>query len=765
MESSIVNRIFSHRGLLLTLSFLFIAAASSGLQHIKFDGSTEFFFGEQHPNMVLWRQFSDTYGSANRALIMLKSKNGDSLLETQYLAAMEETTHQLEQIPFIIRVDSLTNYQYSRSVGDDIFVAPLVEDATQLSAEALQHIQSVALTDPALQKRLISVQGDTLVAVMTGAFNKELGEVELQKLEVAADLYAIRDDLRQRFPELDVYINGNIVGNAVTMKIAMDDIQLYIPLMYLIIYSLLALLLRSVVAMLTIAVTATICTVSSLGIASWLGITLSPLSLSSASIIVITTVAHCVHIVIAYLESFRVGNTKVDALKESYRINLQPIFFTSLTTALGFLSMNISEMQPARDLGNIVAIGVVISFIFSLTLLPSFLLIMPINKRMKNASKLHQFSDVICQFVIRHPTKLLLSSFMVAAVLAALASTNIVTERMTENIKYPHPFRTSVDAFDEKLGGVYTIQYSLQSGESSGISEPEYLSHLEAFSSWLRQQDNISNVYAYSDIIKRLNRNMHGDDEAFFKIPASRELAAQYLLMYEFSLPAGQDLNNQISQDRSSTRMIISIPTMDAVTLIALQEKIYQWQQQNLPKTMQDYGTSSAAMWSHLSINVLNNSLLSAFTALFLISMVLMGILRSFKYGLISLAPNMLPGIAGFGFWALYSGEINLALMSVLSITIGIVVDDTVHFLSKYIRARKEQGLDAEKAVAYAFKQVGPAITVTTIVLVAGFGSLSMSPFLANSNMGIIIAVIICAALLYDFFLLPALLLVVDKKK
>ena len=258
---------------------------------------------------------------------------------------------------------------------------------------------------------------------------------------------------------------------------------------------------------------------------------------------------------------------------------------------------------------------------------------------------------------------------------------------------------------------------------------------------------------------------MHGDQENYFSIPESKELAAQYLLLYEFSLPAGQDLSNQITSDRSATRLIISIPTMDAVTLIALQERIYNWQTKNLPENMRDFGTSSAAMWSHLSINVLKNSLISAFSALFLISIVLMGILRSFKYGLISLAPNMLPGLAGFGFWALYSGEINLALMSVLSITIGIVVDDTVHFLSKYIRARKEQGLHAEDAIKYAFQQVGPAITVTTIVLVGGFGSLAMSPFLANSNMGIIIAFIICAALVYDFFLLPALLLIIDKKR
>ena len=766
METTLVQRIFSQRILLLILSFALIILSNMGLQRLTFDGSTEFFFGEQHPNMVKWREFGNTYGSPNRALMMLRSKDGSSLLtHTKYLQALEETTAKLEQIKHIIRVESLSNYQHSWSQGDELFVEPLFEHAKNLNPEQLQNIQQIAASDPALLKRLVSENADTLVIIMAGAFDEKNGDVELQKLAMATKIYALQDELRLQYPTLNVEINGNIIGNAVTMKMVMEDIKFSIPLMYVIIYGLLALLLRSVLSMLTIAITATICTTSSLGIACWAGITLSPLSLSSVSIIVITTVAHCVHIVIAFQESYRSGNDKINALKESYRINLQPIFFTSITTALGFLSMNISEMQPARDLGNIVAIGVVISFVLSLTLLPTFLLMMPINNKNQQASALTRISQILSAFVIQHSGKLLLSSFIVASTLAWLASTNTITERMTENIKYPHPFRLSVDAYDKAIGGIYTLQYSLSANEENGISNPDYLQHLESFSQWLRQQPEVDNVYTYTDIIKRLNRNMHGDQPAFFSIPESRELAAQYLLLYEFSLPAGQDLSNQINQDRSASRLIISISSMDAVSLIALQDKIFQWQQIHLPKTMQDYGTSPAIMWSHLSINVLKNSLLSAFTALFLISIVLMGILRSFKYGLISLAPNMLPGIAGFGFWAIYSSEINLALMSVLSITIGIVVDDTVHFLSKYMRAKKEQGLNTEQAVAYAFQQVGPAIITTTLVLVAGFGSLSFSPFLANSNMGIIIAVIIFAALLYDFFLLPALLLVLDKTK
>lgn len=767
METRIVQALFDKRWLLFAFSLLILVAATTGLKQLKFDGSTGFFFGENHPQMKIWNEFSDTFGSTQKAMLMLKHKDGQNLLESKaMLGLLEGLTEEFSLIENTVSVESIQNYQYTYSNEDELIVENTYDNAFDLSNEDIQHIQTIVLNEPALLGRLVNKSGDILIIVITGKF---LGDeaVELQKLAMTDKIYAIRDRVRKDYPELDAYANGNIVGNAVTMKGVTDDLTTYIPLMYLIIYGLLALLLRSVLSMLTIAFTATFCTLSSIGIACWVGITLSPLSLSSMSIIVITTVAHCVHVVIAYLHNYRHGMAKVEALKESYRINLQPIFFTSLTTALGFLSMNMSEMQPARDLGNIVAIGVSVSFLFSLALLPTFLLLMPISNTRKETKTLNSVSEKACDLVINNPKGCLFGSVLLALLLGYLASNNIITERMTENIKYPNPFRYSTDAFDEALGGVYTLQYTLRSGKKNGVSDPEYLANLEKFTNYLRQHENsnISNVFSYIDVIKRLNKNMHSDNPAFNTIPESHDLAAQFLLLYEMSLPQGQSISNQISFDKSSTRLVANIKTIDAVTYLALQKEIHEWQKNNLPKVMQDYGTSDSSMWSHLSINVLNNSLTSAFTALFLISIVLMGILRSFKYGFISLAPNMLPGIAGFGFWAVYSGEINLALMSVLSITIGIVVDDTVHFLSKYIRAKKEKGFNAKQAVQYAFENVGPAITLTTIILTAGFASLALSPFLANSNMGIIIAVIIFAALIFDFFLLPAILLLVDKDK
>jgi hypothetical protein len=169
--------------------------------------------------------------------------------------------------------------------------------------------------------------------------------------------------------------------------------------------------------------------------------------------------------------------------------------------------------------------------------------------------------------------------------------------------------------------------------------------------------------------------------------------------------------------------------------------------------------------WAHLSTDSLKHSMQGAVIALVLISCILLLVLRSAKYGLISLLPNLMPAAIGFGVWYLVSGEIGLGLTCVVIITIGIVVDDTVHFLSKYQQARKQFNGDTEAAIRYTFKHVGSALFITTLVLMSGFMVLTLSKIIGNSSLGWVTTIILFSALLLDLLLLPALLLCLDRKK
>ena len=257
---------------------------------------------------------------------------------------------------------------------------------------------------------------------------------------------------------------------------------------------------------------------------------------------------------------------------------------------------------------------------------------------------------------------------------------------------------------------------------------------------------------------------MHADDDSYYRIPEERELAAQYLLMYEMSLPYGLDLNNQINVDKSATRLTATLETLSTTQVMAFEEKVEQWMIENTPDLV-TAGASPTIMFSHIARRNIVSMLGGTTLALILISGILMVSLRSVKFGVLSLIPNLVPAGVAFGVWALFVGQVGLAVSVVAAMTLGIVVDDTIHFLSKYLRARRERGMNTEDAIRYAFNTVGVALFITTVILTAGFLIIAQSNFLLNAHMGLLTAITICIALFIDFLLLPPLLMLVDRDR
>ena len=307
--------------------------------------------------------------------------------------------------------------------------------------------------------------------------------------------------------------------------------------------------------------------------------------------------------------------------------------------------------------------------------------------------------------------------------------------------------------------GLYPIEYSIPAAGPGGISEPEYLENLEALTSFLREQEHVTHVYSISDIMKRLNRNMHADDDSYYRVPDDRDLSAQYLLLYELSLPYGLDLNDRINVDKSATRVTATIAQATSAETKAFFNDVDAWMQDNLPSYMQAKPTSAAVMFTYISERNMQNMVTGTILAIAAIAIIMMFALRSVRLGTLSLVPNGLPILTTFGAWALLVGEVGFSVATVASISLGIIVDDTVHWLSKYVRARDEQGLSVEDSIRYAFHNVGMAIVVNTIILAAGFFVMTTSAFKMNVDLGLMTILSIFGALILDFLFLPALLL------
>ena len=204
--------------------------------------------------------------------------------------------------------------------------------------------------------------------------------------------------------------------------------------------------------------------------------------------------------------------------------------------------------------------------------------------------------------------------------------------------------------------------------------------------------------------------------------------------------------------------------SMSAKELHEIDEKASQWLKANAPPSMQISGVGLSLIWAEITHRNIRSMLKGSLGALLLISIIMTAALRNLKLGLISLVPNLVPPAMAFGVWGFLNGQVGLALSVVVAMTIGIVVDDTVHFLSKYERARREQGMNPSQAVRYAFQTVGTAMWVTTVALVAGFSLLTLSRYRMSSEMGQMCAIVIGLALLMDYLLLPSLLLKTDRE-
>ncbi len=751
--------IINHRRWLILFTLLFLISTTSGIQFLTMNNDTRVFFSEENPQFKALEALENTYTKDQSIFFVIAPKNGD-IFTRDTLSAIEELTERAWTIPYSSRVNSITNFQHGYAIEDELIVENLVEDAPKLSDEDLDRIRNIALAEPMVLNRLISPSGH-----VSGVFVNSLypGESLEEVPKISAYSHELADELRSKYPHVDFYLFGSIIMDNAFGEIGLDDMMNLIPFMYLTLIVIIGLCLRSVTATFSTFLIILMSMLTGMGLAGWLGISLTPASIAAPTIIMTLAVADSVHIQAGVFRYMQEGKSKQDAIVESLRINIQPVLLTSITTAIGFLSMNFSDAPPFRDLGNIVAMGVMAAFIYSIFFLPWLLNFLPIKTSKHKGATLPSSCNWLACFVIRRRN----SIFWISLIAITLLSAGTARIELNDNFLYyldtRYEVRQAGDFYQQNLGGADVIEYSLQAGEPGGINSPEYLATVEAFANWLREQPKVVQVGTITDTMKRLNKNMHADDERYYRVPESRQLAAQYLLLYELSLPFGLDLNNQINVDKSATRLSVMIRDTSTREIRELDIQARQWLKQNAPPTMLTYGTGLSVIWAHLSERNINNMLGASLGALLLISLILVFALKSLRLGLISLLPNLAPAFMAFGLWGMMFGQVGLGLSVVVAMTLGIVVDDTVHFISKYLRARRQYGMEPEESIHYAFHTVGTAMWVTTAALVAGFLVLTLSGFRMNSDMGLLSAVTILLALALDFLFLPTLLMMSEK--
>ena len=753
--ASLTRRVIANRWLVIIGAVLLAGTIGSGASKLEFSTNYRVFFSEANPELQAFEELQNTYTKNDNFFFVVEPKAG-AAFDRDTLAAVEELTEAAWQIPYTIRVDSVSNFQHTYATEDDLIVEDLVRGAEGRDVSFLEDRRDVALAEPLLRNQILTANGDvTAINVVLQYPEKAFTEVP-EAVEFARGLQA---DIEAKYPELTIHLTGVSMLNNAFAETGMADGATLMPMMFLVIFLLTWLIIRSLTATFSTLLVIGLSTMAAMGVAGFFGVKLTPIAMSAPIVILTLAVADSIHILMSLRGLMREGMAKTEALVEAVRINFLPVTITSLTTIVGFLSLNFSDSPPYWHLGNITAAGIFAAWIFSLTVLPAAISLLPYRVKEKTGTEWSvRTMDRLAEFVIRRYRGLLFGVGLPTLILIAFIPTLDFNDQWVQYFDDRIEFRVDSDNAQEHFG-LYPIEYSIPANGPGGISEPEYLANLERLTDYMREQELVTHVYSLSDIMKRLNRNMHADNDVYYQIPDDRDLSAQYLLLYELSLPYGLDLNDRINIDKSATRVTATIDQATSAETKAFFNNVDAWMDDNLPSYMYAKPTSAAVMFTYISERNMQNMVVGTILAIAAIALIMMFSLRSVRLGTLSLVPNGLPILTTFGAWALLVGEVGFSVATVASISLGIIVDDTVHWLSKYVRARDERNLSVEDSIRYAFRNVGVAIVVNTIILTAGFIVMTTSAFKMNVDLGLMTILSIVGALILDFLFLPALLL------
>ncbi|MEM8791552.1 MAG: outer membrane lipoprotein-sorting protein [Pseudomonadota bacterium] len=768
----IAERIVRLRWLWIFLSIALVTVAIARIdQIVPLNPTARVFFAPENPDRQALDRFEATFVRDDNLMIVLDLENRD-VFEPQTLALIGEITERAWLLPFVRRVDSITNHQHTYAEGDELIVRDLVPDPASVTSAGAVEARAIALNKIELVNSMVAADGATTMVQVRFELPRTdpIAEVPL----IAEEAQKLKADIEAAHAGVTLRLTGGVMINNTFATSGQQDAQTLVGPMFATILIIVGLAIGSVFGTLAALLIIVLSAACGLGVLGWMGTSLNTVTVLAPLYIMTLAVASAVHILAAARQHMVQTPDRKEWMRCALAEHFGAIVIACTTTAVGFLTLNFSISPPFRELGNLVAGGILASMFFNLTLLPALVTFLPIRRKTTPALS-SQLMAGISEFVVER-YRILLPGMTCLVVLAGWGMTQLKLE--DDFLRYfdeRYAFRVDTDFTEDRLTGVNVLDFPLPSGETEGINNPAFLAEVAGFADWLREQPEVTSVTVLTDTFKRLNMNMHGDDPAFYRLPDSRDEASQYLFLYELSLGYGLDLTDQIDINREIMRVSVRMSNVTTAQMRDLTLRAGTWLEANTPQIQTAWNESNPGLsqvtptgvvhvFNLISHRDVRAMLVGSLIAIVLISAIIMIALRSVRIGFISLIPNLVPAFMAFGLWGYGVGAVTLAIAVVLAATLGIVVDDTVHFLSKYFKARRH-GLSAEDAVRYTFRSVGMALFVTTVGLVAGFSILAQSGFAVNGDLAKLTALTISLALIADFLLLPSLLIWLDKAR
>ena len=755
----LAETIIRYRPLCIIISILILAGLAQGLSKINFNPDINAFFPENDTLTTSHLSIEDTYSSMDNAVIGIGVKEG-TVFTNEVLSLIEDLTERAWKTPHSLRVDSLSNYSYVSADGDDLYIEPFLEGSSTYDLKTLKEKELIIEEEELAYGAIISK--DKKTSLINIVFDPPRKDIEAEYQESLNYVLGFLEEARKNHPEVDLIISGIVYMEYQSPMLLKAQMPKLMPTAILVILLTLFLLLRSLVAVAGSFLVILMSVVSAMGSIGFMSGDIAQPFIMVPILIATLAVADCVHLFTLYFQNLDSSRKSKEAMLESLKLNLQPLFLTSLTTAIGFLSLNLAPVEPLRGIGNGVAVGVFLAFIFTVLLLAPIVSYFNV-KQSKNINFQKNIARKLGRFSIKNYKRLLVIVPVISCFLMAFIPLNKTNDNPLEF--YSERYTTSAaDSkwISQRIGGTFPVSYELNS--QGIVSDPEFLREVDKFSEWLASNKEVLHVSSLSKIMKNLNKTLHGKQEEWNIIPTEPDLSAQYLFFYEMSLPYGLDLTNSISQNKESIKLVASLKELGSLEYREFAKKVENYASQNMPEDMVSIGTGTRPIFAFMSNMLITQLIYALGIGIVLITATIILFFRSLRYGMLTSVTNLLPIGVAFGIWAIVSGEISMLVGIGMGTTLGIIVDFTVHFLSKYLHARRQKNLSAEEAVEYAFETVGFALIITSFSLILGFLVLLQAFFIPIHGFVLFSSIAFLSALIIDLLLFPALLITWDKR-
>jgi uncharacterized protein len=746
----VISFILRRNRILLVALIGVLLVLAAGLPNLEVSSSNRSFFGSDNREYQDLQVIEDTYNLPTTILLMLVPPPGTAF-DPDTLQTLREMTNDAWQTPYVLRVDSPINYMHSFADDDEIYVEPMLDEFAEITQEAAERYQELALGSDGLRNTLLSDDGRAYGITIRVALPE--GNRDARQ-EIESFINELRASWEADNPDWEVRVSGGILGNNLLARVAIEDIIYLVPIAFAAVIILFLFAMGSVVLVGASVLVLMSSTLATFGFAGWTGVELTAGTAISPLAVMVLVSTSCVHIILTWVRAAEVGKED-DPFRYSLTENLAPVTISHLTTAFGFLSLNFAPSPPLANMGNIVAFGLLFGHLSVFTILPAILsgrVVSGAGRIMISGDRMRRFARWV---IARRKVSLVL--FPLLMIGAAIGISKIdYDDNVIRYFDLRYQLRQDSEAIQDQLTGLEALQFSFAAPEGASLFDPDFLRRVDRFATWLEDQPYVVAVTSVTDIIKDLNQNMNGGAEGAAQIAESQSANAQLLMFYELSLPVGLDLNIMMDVDRTQTLVTATVRTEHSTQLRDLAQEADDWLIGNEP-SIASRASGIAIAFARISQRNNSQMIWGFLVALGLVSITMIATLRSLRYGLVSLVPNLVPALLAFGFWGVFLGDVNLGSTVVTTMTFGIVVDDTIHFLMHYLRCRRKN-IGVTEALEDTFVVVGSAIVLTSLALILGFAIMSASGFAINQHIGILTSVVILFALLSDLFLLPALL-------